>query len=171
MERVYFLLTGDGPELEAAKAHIEKIKSAQNVWVEFTKKHSGKTEYFHTSSFFSGVAFDPVLDTIPDGWFCPRNCPQGCYRPKKTTAPADYKEFKNLPTAPLLDDFGKNIGCKCVFVARRMLVATFFHAKDGERIILSIPIRNDGSWFIPTGPHEELTASRYAELTKKGGEL
>lgn len=172
MERVYFLLIGEGPETEAIAWDQEERKKVVKAWTVFAHKYGGDDwEYLHDNTFL-GIKFikgpcsvEECIKAAPAGWI-PVKKNRSVFRPKKTECPEAYAEWRALPRLPFGDEWGKRLGADVVFKANRVLWMGYEFAGKG-RIIISSPINDKGEFYVPKGRHEELTASRYLELSKK----
>lgn len=168
MERIYFLLKGDGPETKAIKAEEINLKKISIAWTEFVEKHAPGHDYLHDNSFI-GISFS-FDEPKPEGW-CKAENRSGIFRPKANECPEAYKEWKGLPRIPFGDSLGNTLGAKGVLKpgARGMRMLWLTYKKTEEGYILSCPISDKGEYYKPKGEHEELTPTRFIELTKKEG--
>lgn len=172
MERIYFLLHGDGPEKDAVEAYRAECEYVQAEWVKFREKYGNDDSRTFADRVCLGISFTDQMCSIsearkqaPEGWKSIPAC-QIVFRPLKNKCPEAYREWKALPMKPSISSIGASLGAEEVHIGNRVLFLSY-EAVAGM-LILSCPIASDGTYYVPKGPCGELTASRYIELTKKG---
>lgn len=159
MERKFYRIEA-GSELATTVAQfIEDMKAVRKSWKSFLDKHGGK-ERWTQGSRVVGLSFE---GESPEGWYRPRDCPAGCYRPyaNRKASKEAYAEFKALPFMPGGSQFSARIGFESTSGpasgGRGMMIywASFEEVsgetlislpENGEPVPGCIPLKNSEYW-------------------------